>query len=121
MTDFEERREFVRMPASSKAIVHQNKKKWDASVIDISPGGCQLLCSEKLKKEIPIKLDFFLNAADPSVRIQGNIAWTKKHESKPLWRHGIQFKEKGKFEKLGAMFIDYLIFKKKMEQIKKGK
>ncbi len=121
MDNYEERREFVRMPASAKAVVRQNRKKWDAAVVDISPGGCQLLCSEKLKKEDPIKLDFILNEQDPVIQIQGKIAWTKKHESEPLWNHGIQFKEREKFEKLGPMFLDYLAFKKKMNLLKKVK
>lgn len=121
MDTYSDRREFVRMPSTTPVQVSVGRKHGEGTVIDISPGGCQLVYAPLLEKGKKVKIEFTLVPGDPSVEVLGDVMWVKPGEGDEGHRYGIQFKEREKFEKLGPMFLDYLTFKKKMDVMRKEK
>ena len=98
---YESRNESVFLPAKDK--------KYTGRIIDISGGGCCMIAGSRLKKNIRLKIDFFLTE-DKNAVIIGTILGSSKTDHENVKKYHILFLNIDQMTKHNILFFVYNIF-----------
>ena len=77
-------------------------------VVDLSSGGAQVECSEKLEPGVRVHFTLHLNKFADTFSVDADVAWTRKLATRDIaaWRSGLKFRQLGRHHQ---MLLDHMM------------